>query len=1545
MRGQQQEIERLKARVDSLEKRLVLMEDAIHRYKRTPYDRLYMFARRVKDYIKIHLLTKSKPAVQLSATKEPLVIPETTSEPVRFSQELPGITVIIPTYKKNEYLKECVASVLNQDYDPEKVEIILSVNGKDVDYATSLEKYYGGEARIRVVYTPKAGASAGRNYAKQFIRTEYVTYLDDDDYFTKGYLREMAVHTGPEISMVCGRLIDLMPDGSIDEKTYVNRALNQAGQGVHAEYLKIGSLFSAPCAKLYRTSQVTEIWGEFDESLVHTEDVVFWVENIYKPMRKIYTCNGNTREALVRRQREDSRSRPDKEKSFSFYITDRITLIERFSKYIFTADRSLEYKRFVLTKIDASTQIMLRYYQSCSPEEQARARQAINSSKCLFLNRSLFAEKKAIAFCHNFVPAADASAYVASKRLPQICEYLGEPLAWTVVCANMSKQRTSDPWWEMFFARYQYVEKKVTPDGTYFNEAAQLVWGQKAFKMVKDEVVPYIYSRSMWAGSHVAARLYKQAHPETVWIAEFSDPIYMGTDGKIRPASKTYTGDQEDLNTFWKDIETAVLKEADKVIFTNENQLTYMLDCNPTDDRANAEKKALVWHHPKVSARYADIVSPSYVLDESNINIGYFGTFYANRSAEPLFEFLKNQNVHIHIFTAVTNDLSEKIKGISERVHLHTMVSHLEFLSIAKRMDYLFLNDIRFPGQIVPYLPSKLADYLSVGTTVLGLVYPNTPMSQLQEEKLIKLSSLDEFFIKALQKNTEGAPHIYRSDVAKLEGYQDEYLENRSRELIIRSADSLKNGITDCGFSTIPRPSMYDSSGKICWDFTQEQVGESRNTFYLWYRGLRHLYILAAAYDSSGDYSYLQLGSQILSSFYAFFQQESLESEMLFNDHAQAERILNIIYFWEVAVSAGVEFNTDAAVELVSDAVEKLSGVTYYQKNHNHGIIVDKACLVGLYFLNRSNFASSVNQITMRLKQQVEYAFGPDGVHKENSIDYHYIVLDLLLGCKNFYQYVGHPYQQELDKVMNVAVEYLVYALKPNLKRPIFGDSKGMPASDDKKVPAYIETYGNPYMQYIASQGREGECPPVLLKWFSSGYLFMRECFKQARFKDATWISLKAGFSTRVHKHSDDLSICLYSKGHDIFVDPGMTSFMPGDPTKNYMESLPAHNTVCIKDVPYQVGSGNGWAFKIQKVQHRDGYDYAMASSRGYTGTAIYRHLYYLRQMDVVVIHDDCISEIPQTYAQYFHLSADMILPEEMDRRSMSMMIKEEPYTVTLQQVCPIEKLNILSGEETQPMSLMSIGFNRYLDSKTLEYTKTGMSVSFVSVMDIHQYNDEPCRSFLDSNTLTIEKLGRKIVLQLEKTEPVSVGTVTTNLQAPGTLVIRNDGSAFTKHTVYAFDEESGNVLKLPYTREREFTVDLQDIKHATLVYFVSNDTGESLKGILGKWNYDCNKAEGGCLGRFSQYEKLLEPWGCSLSLKKSSAPEYVFYVQASEQLNANVSWWVYRNGALYDHTLNKQMEFRVTLDTPGEYVIMCSLRNKYFGEFFFQQTEKIIID
>lgn len=94
-------------------------------------------------------------------------------------EKRPKVTIIIPVYNTEEYLRECLDSVVNQSLN--EVEIIC-VNDGSLDNSLSiLEEYYEKDPRITLISKENGGQSIARNIAMKYASGEYIQFLDSDD--------------------------------------------------------------------------------------------------------------------------------------------------------------------------------------------------------------------------------------------------------------------------------------------------------------------------------------------------------------------------------------------------------------------------------------------------------------------------------------------------------------------------------------------------------------------------------------------------------------------------------------------------------------------------------------------------------------------------------------------------------------------------------------------------------------------------------------------------------------------------------------------------------------------------------------------------------------------------------------------------------------------------------------------------------------------------------------------------------------------------------------------------------------------------------------------------------------------------------------------------------------------------------------------------------------------------------------------------------------------------------------------------------------------
>ena len=100
------------------------------------------------------------------------------------------ISVIIPVYNVEKYLKECVDSVLNQTY--KNIEVILVDDGSPDNCPRICDDYANSDDRIKVLHKTNGGLSSARNVGLEIMDGDYFIFLDSDDYWNdKEFLKKL----------------------------------------------------------------------------------------------------------------------------------------------------------------------------------------------------------------------------------------------------------------------------------------------------------------------------------------------------------------------------------------------------------------------------------------------------------------------------------------------------------------------------------------------------------------------------------------------------------------------------------------------------------------------------------------------------------------------------------------------------------------------------------------------------------------------------------------------------------------------------------------------------------------------------------------------------------------------------------------------------------------------------------------------------------------------------------------------------------------------------------------------------------------------------------------------------------------------------------------------------------------------------------------------------------------------------------------------------------------------------------------------------------
>ncbi len=89
------------------------------------------------------------------------------------------ISIIVPVYNVEQYLKRCIDSILNQTF--KNFELILVDDGSPDHCGAICDEYAQSDSRIRVIHKSNSGLSDARNAALKIAKGEFVTFVDSDD--------------------------------------------------------------------------------------------------------------------------------------------------------------------------------------------------------------------------------------------------------------------------------------------------------------------------------------------------------------------------------------------------------------------------------------------------------------------------------------------------------------------------------------------------------------------------------------------------------------------------------------------------------------------------------------------------------------------------------------------------------------------------------------------------------------------------------------------------------------------------------------------------------------------------------------------------------------------------------------------------------------------------------------------------------------------------------------------------------------------------------------------------------------------------------------------------------------------------------------------------------------------------------------------------------------------------------------------------------------------------------------------------------------------
>jgi glycosyltransferase involved in cell wall biosynthesis len=258
------------------------------------------------------------------------------------------ISVIIPCYNVENYIKENLDSVFSQDSLP--IEVICVDDGSTDNTLSIIESYqqrFPGVVTLLKNATNK-GAPYSRNLGMKNSSGEYVQFLDADDIIYKNkfsHQAELIAKADQHPDIVVGSFTKKYLDGS--EKEYINEPIDKW-------VALIGNKIGVTSANLFKKSKVEEVGG-WSENLKSSQEY----DLMFRMMQKNATVLFDTFKVNYNRERPSgSITKSDPKEKWKRYINLRIQIYE----YLLSNDQlTKERENVFLLNMMSAVRILYRY--------------------------------------------------------------------------------------------------------------------------------------------------------------------------------------------------------------------------------------------------------------------------------------------------------------------------------------------------------------------------------------------------------------------------------------------------------------------------------------------------------------------------------------------------------------------------------------------------------------------------------------------------------------------------------------------------------------------------------------------------------------------------------------------------------------------------------------------------------------------------------------------------------------------------------------------------------------------------------------------------------------------------------------------------------------------------------------------------------------------------------------------------------------------------------------------------------------------------------
>lgn len=187
------------------------------------------------------------------------------------------ISVIIPVYNTEQYLRRCLESVVNQTIHD--IEIICVDDGSTDGCPQILEEYELRDSRVKVIHKENGGLVSARKIGVESAEGEYIAYVDSDDWIEPDMYEIMfnsAYNSNADL-VSCGYFLEgnytTLHMDNIDERLYSGRKMNYIRDNtIYRLDKREPGLRASLCCKLFTRELLVKVQSQIPDRLTMAED-------------------------------------------------------------------------------------------------------------------------------------------------------------------------------------------------------------------------------------------------------------------------------------------------------------------------------------------------------------------------------------------------------------------------------------------------------------------------------------------------------------------------------------------------------------------------------------------------------------------------------------------------------------------------------------------------------------------------------------------------------------------------------------------------------------------------------------------------------------------------------------------------------------------------------------------------------------------------------------------------------------------------------------------------------------------------------------------------------------------------------------------------------------------------------------------------------------------------------------------------------------------------------------------------------------------------